>query len=261
MNTLLRIALPVLLLCIAFLVTPTRLPAHDATPATPSGFGIQISEGTCTDISTQPSHRLGTVAAVAPTSAAEPDPLSPLQIRTATVDDPLADLTHRPHTIMVRDGIGQSDIGIVCGDFGRGSFNPADADSFAVGLHQVNGSDFAGIAVFRASGDQTTVTVYLAAELARPLTPATPAHAADIVRIDIRDLAYDPPAVIISAGQRVSWTNNDPVAHTVVANDPDTFPPGTLQPGETIIRTFDRLGIFEYFCEFHGTMHGVIVVV
>ncbi len=81
----------------------------------------------------------------------------------------------------------------------------------------------------------------------------------DVVRSTLEDL-------VIEVGTTVTWTNQDPVSHTVSSGTPreptlewDSF---NLNQGDTYTFTFDEVGEFPYFCRFHPrTMLATVVVV
>ncbi len=77
--------------------------------------------------------------------------------------------------------------------------------------------------------------------------------------VEIKDFAFGPASLTVSAGDMVTWTNNDAVAHTVTASD-GSFDSGTISPGETYTFTFPASGSFDYVCSFHPNMMGTIVV-
>jgi plastocyanin len=79
------------------------------------------------------------------------------------------------------------------------------------------------------------------------------------VRATIRNLAYAPARIEISAGTTITWRNSDQVDHTVTATD-GSWNSGIIRPGETWQRTFDSPGTFEFFCIPHPFMKGTVVV-
>lgn len=89
---------------------------------------------------------------------------------------------------------------------------------------------------------------------------ATPA-AGDATEVTIRDFAYEPAEIEITAGTTVTWTNEDTVPHT--ATDADgAFDTGTIDGGGgTGSHTFDTPGSFRYICAFHPNMEALVVVV
>lgn len=86
-------------------------------------------------------------------------------------------------------------------------------------------------------------------------TPATASGPA----VDIKGFAFGPASLTVSAGDTVTWSNNDAVAHTVTASD-GSFDSGTVAPGETFTFTFPAAGSFDYVCSFHPNMTGTVVV-
>lgn len=63
----------------------------------------------------------------------------------------------------------------------------------------------------------------------------------------------------VAVGTTVVVTNTDGTPHTWTAED-GTFDSGSLGPDETFEFTFDEAGTFSYFCNFHPSMTGTIVV-
>ena len=87
-----------------------------------------------------------------------------------------------------------------------------------------------------------------------------PAQAAPagFASVTIRGNSYLPGQLNIRVGQKVSWNNEDQVAHTVSA-DGLTF--GRSVPSGAVFNfAFVKPGIFPYHCEIHPSMHGAVVV-
>lgn len=63
----------------------------------------------------------------------------------------------------------------------------------------------------------------------------------------------------MKAGATVVWINQDPVPHTVTADD-GSFDSGTLATVASTSHTFNKPGTYAYHCTFHPSMHGTIVV-
>ena len=74
---------------------------------------------------------------------------------------------------------------------------------------------------------------------------------------------FEPPDVVVAAGETVVWSNEDGVGHTVTAGTPDD-PTGEfdedLEAGGTVEVVFDEPGTVPYYCEIHPTMLGEVVV-
>jgi plastocyanin len=77
-------------------------------------------------------------------------------------------------------------------------------------------------------------------------------------KVDIRGNTYLPAQLNIRVGQKVSWNNEDQVAHTVTANGL-TF--GKSVPSGAVFNfAFVKPGNFPYHCEIHPSMQGAVVV-
>lgn len=77
------------------------------------------------------------------------------------------------------------------------------------------------------------------------------AQSAD-ANVDMKNIAFTPTVIHISAGQVVQWTNDDPLQHTVTADD-GSFDSGLLDPGATFNQEFDTAGTYQYYCTPHGS--------
>lgn len=75
--------------------------------------------------------------------------------------------------------------------------------------------------------------------------------------VDIADFAFSPGTVTITAGDRVTWTNQDGVEHTATGDGWDT---GLLGQGESGSIRFDTPGTYAYVCTPHPSMTGTVVV-
>ncbi|HWK88361.1 MAG TPA: cupredoxin family copper-binding protein, partial [Longimicrobium sp.] len=93
------------------------------------------------------------------------------------------------------------------------------------------------------------------------VTPSADPGAASgpVVRAGMRNMAFAPPRIEITAGTTVTWTNNDPLAHSVTAAD-GGFDSGLIQPGASWSRTFTAPGTYDYHCTPHPFMKGVVIV-
>jgi plastocyanin len=77
------------------------------------------------------------------------------------------------------------------------------------------------------------------------------------------DNVFSPEIVRIQPGQTVEWTMEGRSPHTVVADD-GSWLSGNLEPGAEFAHTFDRAGVYPFFCRYHGSpgagMTGTVVV-
>jgi len=90
--------------------------------------------------------------------------------------------------------------------------------------------------------------------------PAPSGEAAKAEKVQIVEFSYEPDPVVVQAGGKVTWQNEDSAPHTATADD-DSFDTGTIEQGKIGSATFKEAGTFTYFCEIHPTMHGTVEVV
>ncbi|MGN6557019.1 MAG: cupredoxin domain-containing protein [Solirubrobacterales bacterium] len=90
--------------------------------------------------------------------------------------------------------------------------------------------------------------------------PAPSGKAAKAEKVQIVEFSYEPDPVVVQAGGKVIWQNEDTAPHTVTADD-GSFDTGIIDKGKLGSATFKEAGTFTYFCEVHPTMHGTVEVV
>lgn len=93
-------------------------------------------------------------------------------------------------------------------------------------------------------------------------TTTTPDGGNDVT---MKNLQFDPKEITISVGEAITWTNEDALPHDVTPKGNTTsWSPGGkggMTKDETFTRTFDTAGVFEYYCQEHGTsMSGKVTV-
>jgi len=77
--------------------------------------------------------------------------------------------------------------------------------------------------------------------------------------VAIKNTAYNPATITAKVGDKVTWTNNDSVTHTVTLDD-NSADSGDLAAGATFDHTFASAGTFAYHCKIHSSMHGTVTV-
>ena len=70
--------------------------------------------------------------------------------------------------------------------------------------------------------------------------------------VDMQGLSFVPTEVHVGPGATVLWTNSSPLAHTVTADDA-SFDSGMVDAGATFTMVFDSPGVYQYFCQPHGS--------
>jgi plastocyanin len=83
------------------------------------------------------------------------------------------------------------------------------------------------------------------------------------------DDAFNPNPVEVKAGQKVVWTNNDIVHHTITSGSAGSYDSGKefdsgltklLNIDDTFEFTFTIAGEYTYYCQLHPTMNGKVIV-
>ena len=136
-----------------------------------------------------------------------------------------------------------------------------------------------GLSIGNLEGEQFLITYSLHATLFRPqLTDDVQSaigqpEGINDTRVSIvngsallEDTAYDPNPVTVTAGQNVTWINDDLDPHTVTSGAFGTeeageqFDSGYMGPHRTFSHMFDETGEYQYFCEIHPNMVGTVIV-
>ncbi|HSJ58194.1 MAG TPA: cytochrome D1 domain-containing protein [Anaerolineae bacterium] len=97
------------------------------------------------------------------------------------------------------------------------------------------------------------------APAAEPTSEVVEVSAVTEATASIVEGAFQPHTLVVATGATITWQNDDTVAHTVTSQD-GWFDSGQIEPGETFTYQFDQPGTFQYQCNNHGTMEGVVVV-
>jgi plastocyanin len=95
-----------------------------------------------------------------------------------------------------------------------------------------------------------------------PATDAGDSASPSTAMVDLTNSRFDPSDVVIAAGDIVTFTNNDPYAHTVTSADDSAieFDSGEIGQAVQFEQTFDVAGTYDFFCRIHPTMRGTVTV-
>ncbi|MEO6814397.1 MAG: plastocyanin/azurin family copper-binding protein [Ginsengibacter sp.] len=77
--------------------------------------------------------------------------------------------------------------------------------------------------------------------------------------ISIAYFSFSKTVLSVTTGTKVTWTNNDGAAHTVIADD-GTFNSRQISPNSTFSYTFATKGNFPYHCSIHTMMKATVHV-
>lgn len=76
----------------------------------------------------------------------------------------------------------------------------------------------------------------------------------------ISNFSYSPSTLSVSAGDTVTWRNDDNVNHTVTSNSGSELNSPLLSHGQTYTHVFNSSGNYPYHCTVHPTMAGSVTV-
>ena len=76
----------------------------------------------------------------------------------------------------------------------------------------------------------------------------------------IEDCAFQPSVTYIEPGDTVTWRNDDVLGHTVTGANGSWGDETNLDKGDTVSFTFEEEGVFPYYCAYHPSMVGAVVV-
>jgi amicyanin len=77
--------------------------------------------------------------------------------------------------------------------------------------------------------------------------------------VNVQAFVYDSAEITVPVGTTVTWTNNDPVAHTVTDVN-QAWDSGLFDQGYTYSMTFTEPGTYDYYCIPHPMMIGRVIV-
>lgn len=80
--------------------------------------------------------------------------------------------------------------------------------------------------------------------------------------VAISDFTFNPGTVTVKTGTKVTWTNQDSVVHSVIADTPSSTAPSSsnLRKGDSYSFTFTQAGTYHYHCAQHPYMKGTVIV-
>jgi plastocyanin len=136
------------------------------------------------------------------------------------------------------------------------------AAAFAVGAaissaDDTSGADDAAIASSATDGTTATNDAPTSAAAAASSPPATATARADI---EISEFQFLPQEMVVQPGTEVVWTNADSTEHSVVSVGGKFQTSEPLGQGDVYAFVFTTPGTYQYFCGFHNSMTGTVVV-
>lgn len=93
---------------------------------------------------------------------------------------------------------------------------------------------------------------------------STPAASGGVVKVDMKNIQFNPKTITVKKGTTVEWMNEDSVNHDVTkrSGPGPQFSSGTgnIGSGGGYKQTFNTAGTIQYHCTVHPGMDGTIVV-
>jgi plastocyanin len=72
---------------------------------------------------------------------------------------------------------------------------------------------------------------------------------------------FIPSNSIVEMGDRLTWENQDYIAHTATSSDGTTFDTGNVLPGSSVsIIVPHHQGVITYYCKIHPWMIGTVTI-
>jgi plastocyanin len=99
----------------------------------------------------------------------------------------------------------------------------------------------------------------VAAALLLQVGVGSDARAQSGIEVSIQAFVYAPATLTVPVGTTVTWTNHDPVAHTVTDVN-QLWDSGLFDESVSYSKTFDAPGTYSYYCIPHQIMIGTIEV-
>lgn len=104
-----------------------------------------------------------------------------------------------------------------------------------------------------AAATTDTVSAPSSTTVVVPATPST-----ETAQVAISNFSFNPAQLTIKKGTVVTWTNQDPMSHTVTSQG--LFDSGPISSNSIYSFKFDNAGTFDYACTIHPSMKGTITV-
>ncbi len=105
-----------------------------------------------------------------------------------------------------------------------------------------------------------TITLVSASCSSKTTTASEEDAPAIAMTVHVKDGEFDPRDIEIEAGGTVMWINDDIAPHDLHFLAPNKLYSGVVRPEKAWIHTFTAAGNYDYYCDFHNTMKGVVVV-
>ena len=89
-------------------------------------------------------------------------------------------------------------------------------------------------------------------------TPAS--SGAPSKNVVIAGMRFMPATIQIKIGEKVTWINHEPLAHTLTSQNNGLLASEPLSRGAMFSHTFRQPGIYHYYCLLHPSKNGLVIV-
>lgn len=107
-----------------------------------------------------------------------------------------------------------------------------------------------------SSSSPATTSMSMSMPMPESASPSTTVITSTGNAVAISNYNFVPEKLMVATGTTITWTNKDPVTHTVKFADGNQ----TIATGQSFSRTFDKAGTYTYICGIHTSMKGTIIV-
>ena len=114
-----------------------------------------------------------------------------------------------------------------------------------------------GLGGGKSAAGNTMAGMAMAAQSAGKTAGASTPVATDAV--GIKNFAFSPATITVTAGSTVVWTNDDSIQHDITF-DGGSIVSSVLNQNDTFSHTFTAAGTYHYICSIHPFMHGTVIV-
>ncbi len=80
-------------------------------------------------------------------------------------------------------------------------------------------------------------------------------------QIVMSNFAYSPSTLTVKKGTKITWRNNDSVAHTVTSDQGEELSSALLGKGDEYNHVFNNVGTHTYHCAPHPKMRATVTVI
>lgn len=129
-----------------------------------------------------------------------------------------------------------------------------------VGIYLVTSNNKSNVTPVDTSQTTVPVTQSQTTTTTTSTTVTSNTSTAASVSVDIRNFSFSPATLTIKSGTKVTWVNNDTVAHTITSDSGNLLNSPVLSPGQSFDFTFTTVGSISYHCAIHPSMKGTIIV-